>query len=73
MFQTKNEIAIGKIIEKIKNADLFFSGVNSVSNINIAKMNKKMQSPCDMLKKYKSDQFILMRIKLLFIKMWVSQ
>jgi len=63
MFQTKNEIAIGKIIEKIKNADLFFSGVNSVSNINIAKMNKKMQSPCDMLKKYKSDQFILMRIK----------
>jgi serine/threonine protein kinase len=63
MFQTKNEIEIGKMLEEIKNGELFFSGINSASNINIAKINKKLASPCDMLKNYKSDQFILMRIK----------
>ena len=63
LFQTKNEIAIGKIIETIKNADYFFSPVDSASNINVGKMNKKIASPCDMLKNYKSDQFILMKIK----------
>jgi serine/threonine protein kinase len=63
MFQTKNEIAIGKILNEVNNGELFFSAVNSASNINIAKINKELANSCDMIKNYKSDQFILLRIK----------
>jgi len=44
MFQTKNEIAIGKIMSKIKDSELFFGPVESASGINIGKMDKTLKS-----------------------------
>jgi len=63
MFQTKNEIAIGKIMSKIKDSELFFGPVESASGINIGKMDKTLKSSCSMIKEYKDDRFVLLQIR----------
>ena len=62
-FNAKNEIVIGKIIQKIKNYERFFLPITSHCDLDVSKLDNDIKDQCSIVKKSKIPNFVLMNMK----------
>jgi serine/threonine protein kinase len=62
-YNSKNEIAIGKVIKKVKEYKQFFLPVIDYCKLNISLVDNSLLKDCDILEDREAKQFVLMKIE----------